>query len=50
MADKNELTKSDIKKIEEEIESFKLENKRSPNDDELFYIKAFVNDHVIQSL
>lgn len=36
--------------LENAIESFKLENKRNPNDDELFYIKAFVNDHIIQSL
>lgn len=33
--------------LENAIESFKLENKRNPNDDELFYIKAFVNDHII---
>ncbi|MEK4426458.1 MBL fold metallo-hydrolase [Solibacillus sp. FSL K6-1523] len=35
--------------LEQAIESFKLENKREPNDDELFYIKAFVNDYIIQS-
>lgn len=35
--------------IENAIESFKAENKRDPNDNELFFIKAFVNDHIIQS-
>ncbi|MGN7477990.1 MBL fold metallo-hydrolase [Solibacillus silvestris] len=35
--------------LENAIESFKLENKRNPNDDELFFIKAFVNDHIIQN-
>lgn len=35
--------------LENAIESFKLENNRHPNDDELFFIKAFVNDHMIQS-
>ncbi len=30
-------------------ESFKVENKRDPNDNELFFIKAFVNDQIIQS-
>ncbi|MFJ7649163.1 hypothetical protein ACIQ1H_16600 [Lysinibacillus sp. NPDC097279] len=31
------------------IEYFKVENKRGPNHNELFFIKAFVNDHIIQS-
>ncbi|MEK3766157.1 MBL fold metallo-hydrolase [Solibacillus sp. FSL K6-4121] len=35
--------------IEEAIESFKFENDRTPNDDELFFIKAFVNNQIIQS-
>lgn len=35
--------------LENAIESFKVENKRDPNDNELFFIKAFVNDHIIQS-
>ena len=35
--------------LENAIESFKLENNRTPNDDELFFIKAFVNDHILQS-
>ena len=35
--------------IEDAIESFKLENNRTPNDDELFFIKAFVNNQIIQS-
>lgn len=36
--------------LENALESFKLENNRNPNDDELFFIKAFVNDYIIQSL
>ena len=36
--------------LEEALESFKLENNRTPSDDELFFIKAFVNDFIIQSL
>ena len=35
--------------LENAIESFKAENKRDPNDNELFFIKAFVNDQIIQS-
>ncbi|WP_339212621.1 MBL fold metallo-hydrolase [Solibacillus sp. FSL W8-0372] len=35
--------------IEEAIESFKFENDRTPNDDELFFIKAFVNNQIIRS-
>lgn len=35
--------------IEDAIESFKLENNRTPNDDELFFIKAFVNNQIIRS-
>ncbi|MFS0673597.1 MBL fold metallo-hydrolase [Ornithinibacillus sp. 179-J 7C1 HS] len=35
--------------LENAIESFKVENKRDPNDNELFFIKAFVNDYIIQS-
>ena len=35
--------------IENAVACFKLENKRDPNDNELFFIKAFVNDHIIQS-
>ena len=35
--------------IENAIESFKLENNRNPNDDEIFFIKAFVNNHILQS-
>ena len=35
--------------LENAIECFKAENKRDPNDNELFFIKAFVNDHIIQS-
>ena len=36
--------------LENALESFKLENNRNPNDDELFFIKAFVNDYIIHSL
>ena len=36
--------------LEGALESFNLENNRTPNDDELFFIKAFVNDYIIQSL
>lgn len=34
--------------LEDAIKGFKAENKRCPNDNELFFIKAFVNDHIIQ--
>lgn len=35
--------------LENALKYFKAENKRNPNDNELFFIKAFVNDHIIQS-
>ncbi|MFJ8103852.1 MULTISPECIES: MBL fold metallo-hydrolase [unclassified Lysinibacillus] len=35
--------------LENAIKCFKVENKRDPNDDELFFLKAFVNDRIIQS-
>lgn len=35
--------------LEDALECFKVENKRDPNNNELFFIKAFVNDHIIQS-
>lgn len=35
--------------LEEALEYFKAEYKRDPNNNELFFIKAFVNDHIIQS-
>lgn len=35
--------------LESAIECFKVENNREPNDNELFFIKSFVNDHIIQS-
>lgn len=35
--------------LENAIELFKVENNRDPNDNELFFIKAFVNDQIIQS-
>lgn len=35
--------------LENAIECFKVDNKRDPNANELFFIKAFVNDHIIQS-
>lgn len=34
--------------LEDALECFKAENKRDPNNNELFFIKAFVNDHIIQ--
>ncbi|WP_411747312.1 MBL fold metallo-hydrolase [Psychrobacillus psychrotolerans] len=35
--------------LEDALECFKVENRRDPNNNELFFIKAFVNDHIIQS-
>lgn len=35
--------------LENAIKCFKVENKRYPNDNELFFLKAFVNDRIIQS-
>jgi glyoxylase-like metal-dependent hydrolase (beta-lactamase superfamily II) len=35
--------------LENALEFFKVENNRDPNDNELFFIKAFVNDQIIQS-
>jgi glyoxylase-like metal-dependent hydrolase (beta-lactamase superfamily II) len=35
--------------LENALESFHAEHKRDPSDHELFFIKAFVNDHMIQS-
>lgn len=35
--------------LEDALDCFKVENKRDPNNNELFFIKAFVNDHIIQS-
>lgn len=35
--------------LENAIKCFKVENKRGPNDNELFFLKAFVNDRIIQS-
>ncbi|MEY9978522.1 MBL fold metallo-hydrolase [Lysinibacillus sp. RC79] len=35
--------------LENAIKCFKVENKRDPNDNELFFLKAFVNDRIIQS-
>ncbi|MDG5471285.1 MBL fold metallo-hydrolase [Jeotgalibacillus sp. ET6] len=35
--------------LEEAMESFKAANKREPNDNEVFFIKAFVNDHLLRS-
>ncbi|QUG41939.1 MBL fold metallo-hydrolase [Psychrobacillus sp. INOP01] len=35
--------------LENAIACFKAENNRDPNDNELFFIRAFVNDHIIQS-
>jgi predicted HD phosphohydrolase len=35
--------------LESAIECFKVDNKRDPYDNELFFIKAFVIDQIIQS-
>ncbi|QTD41792.1 MBL fold metallo-hydrolase [Sporosarcina sp. Te-1] len=35
--------------IENAIENFKDTNRREPNDNELFFIQAFVNDRILQS-
>ncbi|KIL43242.1 MBL fold metallo-hydrolase [Jeotgalibacillus campisalis] len=35
--------------LEEAMVSFKAEYKRDPNDNEVFFIKAFVNDHILHS-
>ncbi|QFF99155.1 MBL fold metallo-hydrolase [Psychrobacillus glaciei] len=35
--------------LENALELFKVDNNRDPNDNEFFFIKAFVNDHIIQS-
>lgn len=35
--------------LENAIECFKVENNRNPNDNELFFIQAFVNDRIVQS-
>ncbi|WP_238600612.1 MBL fold metallo-hydrolase [Metasolibacillus meyeri] len=35
--------------LENAIACFKGENQRDPNDNELFFLKAFVNDHILQS-
>lgn len=35
--------------LENSLECFKAEYKRDPNDNEFFFIKAFVNDHIIKS-
>lgn len=48
-----ELTRSsqvvESSSLEDALECFKVENRRDPNNNELFFIKAFVNDHIIQS-
>ncbi|MBG9453830.1 hydrolase glyoxylase [Lysinibacillus sphaericus] len=35
--------------LEDAIECFKVDNNRDPNDNELFFIQAFVNDRIVQS-
>lgn len=35
--------------LESAEQSFRTENRREPNDNELFFLKAFVNDQIIQS-
>ncbi|MGB3101855.1 MAG: MBL fold metallo-hydrolase [Psychrobacillus psychrotolerans] len=34
--------------LQDALDCFKVQNKRDPNNNELFFIKAFVNDHIIQ--
>jgi glyoxylase-like metal-dependent hydrolase (beta-lactamase superfamily II) len=36
--------------LEEALDAFKLAHNRNPSDDELFFIKAFVNDYVLQTV
>ncbi|MFE7060801.1 MBL fold metallo-hydrolase [Sutcliffiella sp. NPDC057660] len=40
---------TDSTSLEQTIEGFKLEKKRSPNQNELFFLQAFVNDRIIHS-
>lgn len=35
--------------LDDAIECFKIENGRKPNDNELFFLQAFVNDHIVQA-
>ncbi|WP_404457919.1 MBL fold metallo-hydrolase [Oceanobacillus kapialis] len=35
--------------LEDALESFKSQNNRDPNDNEIFFIKAFVNDQILKS-
>lgn len=35
--------------LERALESFEIDNKRKPNEDELFFLKAFVNDQILKS-
>ncbi|TFB15028.1 MBL fold metallo-hydrolase [Filobacillus milosensis] len=43
----NQATQS--KSIESALERFKINNKREPNENELFFIKAFVNNQILKS-
>ncbi|WP_256204323.1 hypothetical protein [Planococcus faecalis] len=43
----NQAVKS--RSLEDAKENFVAENKREPNDNELFFIQAFVNDQIINS-
>ena len=50
----NELTKANLAVkstlFEKAIECFKVENNIEPNENELFLLKAFVNDQIIQTI
>lgn len=40
---------ADSTSLERALESFEIDNKRKPNEDELFFLKAFVNDQILKS-
>jgi len=40
---------ADSTSLERALESFEAEHKRKPNDDELFFLKGFVNDQILKS-
>ncbi|WMT42290.1 MBL fold metallo-hydrolase [Paenibacillus sp. D2_2] len=40
---------ADSTSLERALESFEADHKRKPNEDELFFLKAFVNDQILRS-
>ncbi|AZS14343.1 MBL fold metallo-hydrolase [Paenibacillus lutimineralis] len=40
---------ADSTSLESALESFEADHKRKPNEDELFFLKAFVNDQILKS-